>query len=322
MRHAYHVLDVFTDTALAGNPLGVVLEAGDIPDDRAQAIAREFNLSETVFVQDPRDPVNMRMRAPASSAAWLRIRARVGRGMPVLTGRSAEAMRGRGLSARKLPAPSYRRSVSAAQPWRAHSCATPMLSSALSVLPVRKMPTPTTFASSSTRSTSSLYAVPLPRKTCLRCRHRPPAPCAHSCQFIPVLHDVWASAAGGRFANVACSVLTGYLHRQKARNKKAGCRGSRGVMRVPCARTRGVPSLYNAARLGLTTAYRGSTGCSSPGRTCPLRRGSETSGVMLTNAPAQGVMPKCGRRQDAPPHRSAVGCYPGYEIIMIAAAMR
>ena len=58
MRHAYHVLDVFTDTALAGNPLAVVLEAGDIPDDRAQAIAREFNLSETVFVQDPRDPVN------------------------------------------------------------------------------------------------------------------------------------------------------------------------------------------------------------------------------------------------------------------------
>ena len=58
MRHAYHVLDVFTDTALAGNPLAVVLEAGDIPDDRAQAVAREFNLSETVFVGDPRDPVN------------------------------------------------------------------------------------------------------------------------------------------------------------------------------------------------------------------------------------------------------------------------
>lgn len=58
MRHAYHILDVFTDTALAGNPLAVVLEAGDILDDRAQAIAREFNLSETVFVDDPRDPVN------------------------------------------------------------------------------------------------------------------------------------------------------------------------------------------------------------------------------------------------------------------------
>jgi trans-2,3-dihydro-3-hydroxyanthranilate isomerase len=58
VRRPYHVLDVFTDTALAGNPLAVVLEAGDIADDRCQAIAREFNLSETVFVGDPRDPVN------------------------------------------------------------------------------------------------------------------------------------------------------------------------------------------------------------------------------------------------------------------------
>ncbi|MCW6508579.1 PhzF family phenazine biosynthesis protein [Lichenifustis flavocetrariae] len=58
MRHSYHVVDVFTDTALAGNPLAVVLDAGDIPSDRCQAIAREFNLSETVFVEDPRDPVN------------------------------------------------------------------------------------------------------------------------------------------------------------------------------------------------------------------------------------------------------------------------
>ena len=68
MRHAYHVVDVFTDTALAGNPLAVVLEAGDIADDRAQAIAREFNLSETVFVDDPRDSVNtarLRIFTPA-----------------------------------------------------------------------------------------------------------------------------------------------------------------------------------------------------------------------------------------------------------------
>ncbi|MDX7951080.1 PhzF family phenazine biosynthesis protein [Lichenihabitans sp. Uapishka_5] len=58
MPHPFHVVDVFTDTALAGNPLAVVLDAGDIPDDRAQAIAREFNLSETVFVADPRDAIN------------------------------------------------------------------------------------------------------------------------------------------------------------------------------------------------------------------------------------------------------------------------
>jgi trans-2,3-dihydro-3-hydroxyanthranilate isomerase len=58
VRHPYHVLDVFTDTTLAGNPLAVVLDAGDLPDDRCQMIAREFNLSETVFVDEPRDPVN------------------------------------------------------------------------------------------------------------------------------------------------------------------------------------------------------------------------------------------------------------------------
>jgi trans-2,3-dihydro-3-hydroxyanthranilate isomerase len=58
MRRRYHVLDVFTDTPLAGNPLAVVLDAQGLDDARMQAIAREFNLSETVFVRDPRDPVN------------------------------------------------------------------------------------------------------------------------------------------------------------------------------------------------------------------------------------------------------------------------
>lgn len=43
----YAVLDVFTDRALCGNPLAVV-EGGDALDSqRMQAIAREFNLSET-----------------------------------------------------------------------------------------------------------------------------------------------------------------------------------------------------------------------------------------------------------------------------------
>jgi trans-2,3-dihydro-3-hydroxyanthranilate isomerase len=58
MRRRYHVLDVFTDTPLAGNPLAVVLDSQGLDDARMQAIAREFNLSETVFVRDPRDPVN------------------------------------------------------------------------------------------------------------------------------------------------------------------------------------------------------------------------------------------------------------------------
>lgn len=58
MSRPYFVLDVFTDTALAGNPLAVVIEADGLDEARMQAIAREFNLSETVFVLDPRDPVN------------------------------------------------------------------------------------------------------------------------------------------------------------------------------------------------------------------------------------------------------------------------
>lgn len=49
-------LDVFTDTPLAGNPLAVVLDAQDLDAGAMQAIAREFNLSETVFVLPPQEP--------------------------------------------------------------------------------------------------------------------------------------------------------------------------------------------------------------------------------------------------------------------------
>jgi trans-2,3-dihydro-3-hydroxyanthranilate isomerase len=45
--------DVFTDTALTGNALAVFTRATDLPQDRMQAIAREMNLSETVFVMPP-----------------------------------------------------------------------------------------------------------------------------------------------------------------------------------------------------------------------------------------------------------------------------
>jgi trans-2,3-dihydro-3-hydroxyanthranilate isomerase len=54
----FETLDVFTETALAGNPLAVVLDAEGLDDARMQAIAAEFNLSETVFVFEPRNPVN------------------------------------------------------------------------------------------------------------------------------------------------------------------------------------------------------------------------------------------------------------------------
>lgn len=46
----YHIVDVFTDTAYAGNPLAVVLDADGLSSRQMQQVAREFNLSETAFV--------------------------------------------------------------------------------------------------------------------------------------------------------------------------------------------------------------------------------------------------------------------------------
>lgn len=56
MRLRFHTLDVFTTTRFGGNPLAVVLEADGLDGARMQAIAREFNLSETVFVLKPQSP--------------------------------------------------------------------------------------------------------------------------------------------------------------------------------------------------------------------------------------------------------------------------
>jgi trans-2,3-dihydro-3-hydroxyanthranilate isomerase len=47
----YFVVDVFADTPLKGNPLAVVFDTAGLTTDKMQAIAREFNLSETTFVQ-------------------------------------------------------------------------------------------------------------------------------------------------------------------------------------------------------------------------------------------------------------------------------
>ena len=58
MTRRFQTLDVFTETALAGNPLAVVLDADGLDDARMQAIAAEFNLSETVFVFEPRNAIN------------------------------------------------------------------------------------------------------------------------------------------------------------------------------------------------------------------------------------------------------------------------
>ena len=48
--HPYEILDVFTDTPLAGNPLAVFTEGEAVPSRLMQAAARELHLSETVFV--------------------------------------------------------------------------------------------------------------------------------------------------------------------------------------------------------------------------------------------------------------------------------
>jgi trans-2,3-dihydro-3-hydroxyanthranilate isomerase len=46
-------MDVFTSQRHSGNPLAVMIHADSIPDAAMAKIAREFNLSETVFIQSP-----------------------------------------------------------------------------------------------------------------------------------------------------------------------------------------------------------------------------------------------------------------------------
>jgi trans-2,3-dihydro-3-hydroxyanthranilate isomerase len=55
MQRRYVTVDVFTDRAFGGNPLAVVLDAGGLSAAQMQAIAAEFNYSETTFVLPPRD---------------------------------------------------------------------------------------------------------------------------------------------------------------------------------------------------------------------------------------------------------------------------
>jgi trans-2,3-dihydro-3-hydroxyanthranilate isomerase len=55
MEHRFHTLDVFTNTRFEGNPLAVFTDGDSLSGDQMQAIAREMNLAETVFVQKPTD---------------------------------------------------------------------------------------------------------------------------------------------------------------------------------------------------------------------------------------------------------------------------
>lgn len=53
---SYDVVDVFTDVAFAGNPLAVVHGSAGLSTDQLQAVADEFNLSETAFPTAPTEP--------------------------------------------------------------------------------------------------------------------------------------------------------------------------------------------------------------------------------------------------------------------------
>src|SRR2546422_2099984 len=65
----YYILDVFTEEKFKGNPLAVVLDADRLTTEAMQAMAREFNLSETTFVLKPSSPrakFRIRIFTPAS----------------------------------------------------------------------------------------------------------------------------------------------------------------------------------------------------------------------------------------------------------------
>jgi len=60
MKLSYVITDVFTDRRFGGNQLAVVLDAAGLTTEQMQAVAREFNFSETTFVLPPEDPANTR----------------------------------------------------------------------------------------------------------------------------------------------------------------------------------------------------------------------------------------------------------------------
>lgn len=53
MSRSFTVLDVFTDTAFGGNQLALISDASGLSDAAMQAVAREFNFSESIFLLPP-----------------------------------------------------------------------------------------------------------------------------------------------------------------------------------------------------------------------------------------------------------------------------
>ena len=60
MDYRFLTADVFADRPFGGNPLAVLPDGRGLGDTQMQAIAKEFNLSETVFVLPPSDPAHTR----------------------------------------------------------------------------------------------------------------------------------------------------------------------------------------------------------------------------------------------------------------------
>jgi len=68
MRRRFFTLDVFATQRFAGNPLAVVLDSEGLDTAAMHAVAREFNLPETVFVFPPDEPshrARLRIFTPA-----------------------------------------------------------------------------------------------------------------------------------------------------------------------------------------------------------------------------------------------------------------
>jgi trans-2,3-dihydro-3-hydroxyanthranilate isomerase len=72
--HPYVVLDVFTDVPLQGNQLAVFTEPADLSAELMQMVAREMNLSETVFLLEPDGNVQadarLRIFTPATELSF------------------------------------------------------------------------------------------------------------------------------------------------------------------------------------------------------------------------------------------------------------
>ncbi|ANV86018.1 PhzF family phenazine biosynthesis protein [Picosynechococcus sp. PCC 7117] len=67
--YTFHTLDVFTEQIFGGNPLAVFPQAQGLSSHQMQAIAKELNLSETVFVFPTKDPdtdFQLRIFTPAA----------------------------------------------------------------------------------------------------------------------------------------------------------------------------------------------------------------------------------------------------------------